>query len=77
MPTVPIFDPKEAGRPMRVAGFMSGSGTNILRLIERRSFLRRGKGPLLLRLCSFSLIGPMGHVTEKASPATQAFLREL
>ena len=44
MPTVPIFDPKEAGRPMRVAGFMSGSGTNILRLIEREKLLKAREG---------------------------------
>ena len=45
MPTVPIFDPKAVGRPMRVAGFMSGSGTNILRLIEREKSLKdEGRG---------------------------------
>jgi folate-dependent phosphoribosylglycinamide formyltransferase PurN len=44
MPTVPIFDPKAAGRPMRVAGFMSGSGTNILRLIEREKLLKARAG---------------------------------
>jgi folate-dependent phosphoribosylglycinamide formyltransferase PurN len=44
MPVVPIFDPKAAGRPMRVAGFMSGSGTNILRLIEREKLLKARDG---------------------------------
>lgn len=44
MPLVPIFDPKAAGRPMRVAGFMSGSGTNILRLIEREKLLKARDG---------------------------------
>jgi len=44
MPTVPIFDPKAVKRPMRVAGFMSGSGTNILRLIEREKFLKARDG---------------------------------
>ncbi|MBF0510438.1 MAG: formyl transferase [Deltaproteobacteria bacterium] len=34
MKITPIFDPKKAGRPMRVAGFMSGSGSNIKKLIE-------------------------------------------
>ncbi len=34
MPIKPIFDPEKAGRPMRVAAFMSGSGTNIVKLIE-------------------------------------------
>lgn len=29
-----IFDPDAAGRPMRVAAFMSGSGTNITKLLE-------------------------------------------
>jgi len=32
----PLFDPQAKGRPMRVAAFMSGSGTNIRRLLERR-----------------------------------------
>ena len=44
MPRVPIFDPKAAGRPMRVAGFMSGSGTNILRLLEREKLLKARQG---------------------------------
>jgi len=44
MPLVPIFDPKAAGRPMRVAGFMSGSGTNILRLLEREKLLKAREG---------------------------------
>jgi len=44
MPLVPIFDPKAAGRPMRVAGFMSGSGTNILRLLEREKLLKTREG---------------------------------
>lgn len=29
-----IFDPARAGRPMRVAAFMSGSGTNVIKLLE-------------------------------------------
>jgi len=40
----PIFDPDEAGRPMRVAAFMSGSGTNILKLLERERELREQEG---------------------------------
>jgi folate-dependent phosphoribosylglycinamide formyltransferase PurN len=44
MPLVPLFDPKEKGRPMRVAGFMSGSGTNIVKLIEREKLLRAKQG---------------------------------
>lgn len=35
-----IFDPETAGRPMRVAAFMSGSGTNILRLLEHEQKLK-------------------------------------
>jgi phosphoribosylglycinamide formyltransferase 1 len=31
----PIFDPAVAGRRLRVAAFMSGSGTNVLRLLEQ------------------------------------------
>ncbi len=41
MKITPIFDPEEVGRAMRVAAFMSGSGTNILKLIETQ---RRIKG---------------------------------
>lgn len=37
MPPKPIFDPAVAGRPLRVAAFMSGSGTNITKLLERDS----------------------------------------
>ena len=36
MPPEPIFDPRTAGRPLRVAAFMSGSGTNIIKLLEER-----------------------------------------
>ena len=43
----PIFSPDEAGRPMRVAAFMSGSGTNIMRLLEweQRLKLEEGSSP--------------------------------
>jgi folate-dependent phosphoribosylglycinamide formyltransferase PurN len=40
----PIFDPEKTGRPMRVAGFMSGSGTNIMKLIEQEKRLRAQEG---------------------------------
>ncbi len=40
----PIFDPKDAGRPMRVAAFMSGSGTNIKKLIELEKQLIKEEG---------------------------------
>jgi phosphoribosylglycinamide formyltransferase 1 len=33
----PLFDPKAAGRKLRVAAFMSGSGTNITTLLELNS----------------------------------------
>lgn len=46
MTLTPIFDPRTAGRPMRVAAFLSGSGTNICRLIEHREKLAaEGKTP--------------------------------
>lgn len=35
----PIFDPQARGRVMRVAAFMSGSGTNVIRLLERQKEL--------------------------------------
>jgi len=44
MRPVPLFDPSAAGRPMRVAGFMSGSGTNITKLIERERRLCTEEG---------------------------------
>ena len=44
MPVKPIFDPEKAGRPMRVAGFMSGSGTNIRRLLEHQKRLEKEEG---------------------------------
>lgn len=40
MTAIPIFDPQTAGRPLRVAAFMSGSGTNIMRLLEHEAKLR-------------------------------------
>jgi folate-dependent phosphoribosylglycinamide formyltransferase PurN len=43
MTPTPIFDPEKKARAMRVAVFMSGSGTNAIRLIEREREL--GKGP--------------------------------
>ncbi len=44
MPAQPIFDPHVAQRPMRVAGFMSGSGTNITKLIEHQRTLEAERG---------------------------------
>lgn len=44
MDLMPLFDPEKAGRPMRVAAFMSGSGTNIVKLLEKEEALRRDEG---------------------------------
>ena len=44
MPLTPLFDPNEMVRPMRVAAFMSGSGTNIIKLLEREKDLRSKYG---------------------------------
>ena len=44
MPITPLFDPEKRGLPMRVAAFMSGSGTNIVRLIELEKALRAKVG---------------------------------
>jgi phosphoribosylglycinamide formyltransferase 1 len=41
MAITPIFDPEAQGRPMRVAAFMSGSGTNIRKLMEHQHRLER------------------------------------
>lgn len=48
-----LYDPRgEAGRPMRVAGFMSGSGTNIRKILEKQKALEQeeGKSPYKLVL---------------------------
>lgn len=39
-----IFDPEKTRRSMRVAAFMSGSGTNIMKLIEKEKWLRAKEG---------------------------------
>ena len=44
MTITPIFDPRARGRIMRVAAFMSGSGTNVIRLLEREKELEREPG---------------------------------
>lgn len=40
MTIAPVFDPEGMGRPMRVAAFMSGSGTNIMRLLAHEQKLK-------------------------------------
>lgn len=44
MSLTPIFDPDKTGRAMRVGAFMSGSGTNITKLIEHEKRLRDKEG---------------------------------
>jgi folate-dependent phosphoribosylglycinamide formyltransferase PurN len=44
MPLTPLFDPRSARRPMRVAAFLSGSGTNILKLLDVENNLRAKEG---------------------------------
>ena len=44
MKITPIFDPQVRGRVMRVAAFMSGSGTNVIRLLERAKELENKSG---------------------------------
>ena len=44
MSITPLFDPAAEGRPMRVGAFMSGSGTNIIKLIEREKALKSQTG---------------------------------
>jgi folate-dependent phosphoribosylglycinamide formyltransferase PurN len=48
----PIFDPQKKGMAMRVAAFMSGSGTNVIRLLERQRELENDEpGGSPFRLC--------------------------
>lgn len=44
MSVKPIYNPKEAGRPMRVAVFMSGKGTNAVKLLEHETELKKREG---------------------------------
>lgn len=44
MTLTPIFDPQLMGRVMRIAAFMSGSGTNVIRLLEREKELEQKPG---------------------------------
>ncbi|MHA1428271.1 MAG: formyltransferase family protein, partial [Candidatus Helarchaeota archaeon] len=45
MPLKLLFDPKRYnGKPMRVAGFMSGSGTNIRKILEKEYDLKQSEG---------------------------------
>ncbi|MCD6266115.1 MAG: formyl transferase [Deltaproteobacteria bacterium] len=44
MTLTPIFDPQAKGRGMRIAAFMSGSGTNVIRLLEREKELEKETG---------------------------------
>lgn len=44
MSIIPLFDPEDSGRPMRVAAFMSGSGTNIMKLLEHEKTLKSKEG---------------------------------
>jgi len=44
MPIRPLFDPDKTARSMRVAAFMSGSGTNIEKLIEWENNLKAREG---------------------------------
>ncbi len=44
MSPTPLFDPARAGRPMRVAAFLSGSGSNVIKIIQRQIELEREHG---------------------------------
>ncbi len=44
MTRTPIFSPAEKGRPMKVAGFMSGSGTNIQKVLDLQKKLETTAG---------------------------------
>lgn len=44
MTLTPLYDSQQTGRPMRVAAFMSGSGTNIAKLLEKQVELQAREG---------------------------------
>jgi folate-dependent phosphoribosylglycinamide formyltransferase PurN len=44
MKIVPLFDPAKKKRPMRIAAFMSGKGTNVIKLIEHQKKLEKERG---------------------------------
>ncbi|RPI75734.1 MAG: formyl transferase, partial [Desulfobacteraceae bacterium] len=44
MTLTPLYDPNQTGRSMRVAAFMSGSGTNIAKLLEKQEELQAREG---------------------------------
>ena len=44
MNITPLFQTGSAHKPMRVAAFMSGSGTNIIKLLERQNKLKEQNG---------------------------------
>jgi folate-dependent phosphoribosylglycinamide formyltransferase PurN len=50
MSLTPLFDPGEKKRPMNVAGFMSGSGTNIRKLLDLQRKLEEAEGESPFRL---------------------------
>ncbi|MFX1294709.1 MAG: hypothetical protein ACFFD2_07625, partial [Promethearchaeota archaeon] len=39
-----LYDPRKHVGPMRVAGFMSGSGTNIRKILEKEHELKQKEG---------------------------------
>ena len=44
MSITPLYNPDTKKRPMKVAAFMSGSGTNIIRLLEKEKILKEDEG---------------------------------
>jgi folate-dependent phosphoribosylglycinamide formyltransferase PurN len=44
MTMTPLYDPLKTGRAMRVAAFISGSGTNVLKLLEKQNELKAREG---------------------------------
>jgi folate-dependent phosphoribosylglycinamide formyltransferase PurN len=44
MSLTPLFDPDAAGRPLRVAAFLSGSGSNVTKIIQRQLELEQEQG---------------------------------
>ncbi len=62
----PLYSPRP-DRPMRVAGFMSGSGTNLVKILEKQDELARTPGGCPYRIVLVFTDNPVGNAARIAS----------